>query len=320
MTHDESFLLAIREAPADDSPRLIYADWLEEHGQADRAEFIRVQCRLARLQEAEPEKLAMLLEEGLVRASASTFATLPSRWSTLLLRAEGLLRGHWDEWVGPLRDIVGPWRDRYGERWLGEEYDPDGLWRFQRGFVNGISLEADSFLRHAPELRLLIPHLKWLHLWGASGRIRALAHTPELEGLSILSFIDYHHSPLTAEDAAALVDSPYLHGLSTLQLGWNSLGDDGVVPLVRAPWLDSLTWLALTDNGLSDRAARALAESPHLRNLKTLYLERNYFSADGVAALTNSPNLRQLTHLECGSVTQHFPFFRNDFLEGSACS
>jgi uncharacterized protein (TIGR02996 family) len=28
----------------DDTPRLIYADWLEDHGQPELAEFIRVQC------------------------------------------------------------------------------------------------------------------------------------------------------------------------------------------------------------------------------------------------------------------------------------
>ncbi len=48
MTYDrDSFIAGICESPADDLPRLVYADWLEEHGEADRAEFIRVQCALA---------------------------------------------------------------------------------------------------------------------------------------------------------------------------------------------------------------------------------------------------------------------------------
>ncbi len=42
MTHDEPFLGAIREHFGDEAPRLIYADWLEEHGQPERAELIRV--------------------------------------------------------------------------------------------------------------------------------------------------------------------------------------------------------------------------------------------------------------------------------------
>lgn len=47
MTHEEAFLAAIREAVEDDAPRLIYADWLDERGEGERAEFIRVQCRIA---------------------------------------------------------------------------------------------------------------------------------------------------------------------------------------------------------------------------------------------------------------------------------
>ena len=98
MIPDEAFIQAIREAPDDDAPRLIYADWLEEHGQPDRAEFIRVQCQLARTADTGPE------------------------WSALGRRTEDLLRSHWEEWVGPLREIVGPRRDRYGESWMEEDY------------------------------------------------------------------------------------------------------------------------------------------------------------------------------------------------------
>src|SRR5437764_72310 len=47
MTQVEAFLEAILDSPDDDAPRLIFADWLEDEGQAQRAELIRVQCRLA---------------------------------------------------------------------------------------------------------------------------------------------------------------------------------------------------------------------------------------------------------------------------------
>ena len=44
MCEAESDLLrAVLESPYDDLPRLVYADWLEEHGQPERAEFIRHQ-------------------------------------------------------------------------------------------------------------------------------------------------------------------------------------------------------------------------------------------------------------------------------------
>jgi uncharacterized protein (TIGR02996 family) len=52
VTHEQAFLADIIAHPADDAPRLILADWLDERGgegDAERAEFIRVQCALARL-------------------------------------------------------------------------------------------------------------------------------------------------------------------------------------------------------------------------------------------------------------------------------
>jgi uncharacterized protein (TIGR02996 family) len=39
-----------------DTPRLAFADWLDEHGEADRAEFIRVQVALAAGTPSDPEK------------------------------------------------------------------------------------------------------------------------------------------------------------------------------------------------------------------------------------------------------------------------
>lgn len=48
MTTQEAFLEVIVAHIDEDAPRLIYADWLEEHGDPARAEFIRVQCRIAR--------------------------------------------------------------------------------------------------------------------------------------------------------------------------------------------------------------------------------------------------------------------------------
>jgi uncharacterized protein (TIGR02996 family) len=41
---------AVLSRPADDGPRLVYADWLDEHGVPLRANFIRVQCALASLE------------------------------------------------------------------------------------------------------------------------------------------------------------------------------------------------------------------------------------------------------------------------------
>src|SRR5262245_61798913 len=80
---EAAFLDAIGEQPDDDGPRLIYADWLDENGDPARAEFIRSQCRLARMSESE---------------AAAT--DLPGR-------AYQLQREHADRWLAPLRAITG---------------------------------------------------------------------------------------------------------------------------------------------------------------------------------------------------------------------
>jgi uncharacterized protein (TIGR02996 family) len=42
MPEEVDFLLTIAAAPRDAGPRLVFADWLEERGQCDRSEFIRM--------------------------------------------------------------------------------------------------------------------------------------------------------------------------------------------------------------------------------------------------------------------------------------
>jgi uncharacterized protein (TIGR02996 family) len=44
MTEREALLRAVCENPDDDTPRLVFADWLDENGEPERAEFIRLQC------------------------------------------------------------------------------------------------------------------------------------------------------------------------------------------------------------------------------------------------------------------------------------
>jgi uncharacterized protein (TIGR02996 family) len=49
----EALLRAVAASPADDVPRLVAADWLDDHGQPDRAEFVRAQVELAALEAAD---------------------------------------------------------------------------------------------------------------------------------------------------------------------------------------------------------------------------------------------------------------------------
>src|SRR5262249_55046698 len=66
MSLEQTFLADIQENPDDDTPRLVYADWLSEQedvAQRDRGEFIRVQCQLAKMTEDDPTRAPLSARE-----------------------------------------------------------------------------------------------------------------------------------------------------------------------------------------------------------------------------------------------------------------
>ena len=79
MTDREALYRAILDAPDDDAPRLVYADWLDEHGDPDRGEFIRLQCEL--------NQLVIGTGEG------------PDRYTDIRNRCTELLSAHHRQWV-----------------------------------------------------------------------------------------------------------------------------------------------------------------------------------------------------------------------------
>jgi uncharacterized protein (TIGR02996 family) len=59
MNEETAFLRAIQERPDDDTTRLVYADWLEEHGGEAglaKAKFIRTDCELAGLPDQDERR------------------------------------------------------------------------------------------------------------------------------------------------------------------------------------------------------------------------------------------------------------------------
>src|SRR4051794_8480643 len=55
-TDEQPFLDAVFDRYADDRPRLIYADFLDDSGEPERAELIRVQLALSKLSEDDPRR------------------------------------------------------------------------------------------------------------------------------------------------------------------------------------------------------------------------------------------------------------------------
>src|SRR5262245_39892226 len=139
---DDDFLQTILESPEDDAPRLVYADWLDDHGEADRAELIRAQCRVN----------ALAGEAGWLRDEAYR-----DEW----LRHPGS-RGGWLERlsfaVGPppcpeelaLRRRAADLIAAHGREWFGDL--PLEGW-FSRGLPEGVVLTLPQLLEHAAAIR-----------------------------------------------------------------------------------------------------------------------------------------------------------------------
>jgi uncharacterized protein (TIGR02996 family) len=92
MTQYADLLRAVLDDPADDAPRLIMADWLDEQGEGDRAEFIRCQCALARDQFDDSECRIL---RGIDRPCVCPHCALRRR-------EEELLGAHGLDWVLPV--------------------------------------------------------------------------------------------------------------------------------------------------------------------------------------------------------------------------
>ena len=217
MNDREGFLAAIIDNPDDDAPRLVYADWLEEHGEATHAELIRVQCEIA----AGPD---------------------PERREQLWRRLQPIWRRLRDEWWFELWGLE--FRDRRNNQYL-------DVVHFNRGFIDRlVTIELGLFLERwrwwwprMPLWRIewvgeadpaavdltnceYLGHVRELHVgvWGpglVEAVTKALARSPYTRNLRHLEIFGDEDAPsydeaLSESAAQALVDSPYLGGLQHL--------------------------------------------------------------------------------------------------------
>jgi uncharacterized protein (TIGR02996 family) len=232
MADDRPFIEAIRASPDEDDLRLIYADWLEEHDECYRAEFIRLQCQL------EPIRRQYEDDEA----------------TSLRVREADLLLKHREGWLAELLALMG--------RWSG--FDPSNV-TFRRGFVDAIALPVQWYLQHGAAIHHLFPLLRRVRLFRLAGWGRRLAQFPvpaELEMLEVTCWI-------WGEDAEAIATSPHLRNLARLRLWLGNREDpDADAEVCRAlapcsswPRLSELRLTAVCEDPEELRPAfRALAQ------------------------------------------------------------
>jgi uncharacterized protein (TIGR02996 family) len=181
------FLRDVKEAPDDDIPRLILADWLQDHGDP-RGEFIHLQVIRARLDGEDP------------------------RYPEVQQRERQILRRHALAWLGPLVEPAAEWRfcrglislEARGERLFTETFDAlsaDDVWLW----VEELRLRdaQPDHLRRLADAPLL-QHLCVLDLADSPltrRGVRALAESPLLSGLRRLIVSS---NPINRADLSAL--------------------------------------------------------------------------------------------------------------------
>lgn len=265
MSTEAGLLRAIIDDPDDDTPRLIYADWLDDHGDEARAEFIRLQLRLARLPGEHPDRPA------------------------LEAREKELLVAHAEMWAAPLQGLV-------------TEF---GFSRGFIDFVVAEANHCEAFLERLPEVFRLAPitalhieefgdatasgllaspeclsRLRYLMLFGldeiAAADLRRLLTSPALANLTSL-FIDTEDSNnFPAPALAAVGESPALSGLTHLGLAVGY--DPGELPfsvlraVARSAYLRPKV-LRLCNVEIGSRQVAGLLLSPVIRGLEELWLQ-----------------------------------------------
>jgi uncharacterized protein (TIGR02996 family) len=300
----ESLLAAIRENPDDDTPRLVFADWLDEHGEPDFAAFIRLEIERDRLSRSDPrwkllDEQSRALRKKVpsdIRAAGPLTITrrgFPKDLQTCLFA----LRGGIDR-LGPyaprlqllLDGNIGPEQKAEEEAAGG---GPDALGdAFRSVFASPWVSEWVSLEMH--NLRL------------TEARALAMTAPGNLTRLEVLLIQDG-----ADDDAVRVIGAARLPRLKRLELqevmrrsGWDDplLTPAVVDTLLNSAVLTQLEYLGLWGNWLGDDQLRAIAESPRLTGLRALYPWPISGSTDGLLAILRSPNLAGLTWLNLSRI------------------
>ncbi|MBX9628078.1 MAG: TIGR02996 domain-containing protein [Gemmataceae bacterium] len=231
-----AFLRAIAAAPADDTPRLVFADWLDEHDRPERAEFIRVEVELAKTPPGSPGR------------------------ATLFARRDALFRAHAAEWFA--------WFVGRGATWATERGFITELETPPDAFLT----HAGDWFATQPITRLALTDVWVGHEGGPRCVARELFTSPLLGQLTHLGL---ERAGVNAAGVYWLSRNPALTGLRELSLRGNGVTDDGVRTLAGMAGLAQLECLDLTGNRVRDAGAKALIGSTCLPALRELWLSRN---------------------------------------------
>jgi uncharacterized protein (TIGR02996 family) len=268
-TDEQPFLDAIFNRYADDRPRLMYADFLDDSGRPERAELVRVQLALARL-DADDSRRPELSDrqlELLNRNRAAWTAHLAG-----LVVSVDFRRG--------VPDSVSVDAATFLER---------GAELFQQIRVRRLRLLDGAAVMPKLAASPLLAGVRELDLCGAdlgNAGVNLLARSPHLTELDAL---DLGFNNLDDAGIEHLARSSNLPNLTTLALNDNDrITGDGLRALAESPFYAGLAALDVSGNDISEHGIRALVASRSMARLRTFRANGNPIGDAGLAALAGS--------------------------------
>jgi uncharacterized protein (TIGR02996 family) len=285
----EAFHLAILDDYDNDAPRLVYADWLDEHGHPAMAEFIRLGCEFAR----------QIAEVGQSRAT-----------DDLWQRSQRLFRAHRAEWLGPLnqpksRLMRFSLHDRGAAIFLARCTTKSFVARFG-AWTHDIRLphEFHAVLRMGLRTKQRIadwPRLDFLtslHLRDVFDS-RDMAELAERSDLARLHSLQVDNWRVNKFGMEALAGSAYLTRLKRLSIRNPFVGIAEFLTKLGPANLPALEWLIFSAGMVADPAnERPLADSPALQRLHLLSVRSPTFGDAGASWVAASPFFNRLEGLE----------------------
>jgi uncharacterized protein (TIGR02996 family) len=279
----------------EDAPRLVFADWLEENGQPERAQHVRLQCQLAGLPEDD------------------------ARRAQLKKEAAALEKEHLTDWLGPLdpetcrdplskhehfeRGLLHCWYCTVGA-FLKKQSQRDVCEWFPRLGVNQLGLSAPSkraeALAQSPALGWTV-ELTWIESRAGDDALAALAASPHL---GLLSRLDFSHLRCTDAGLEALAKSDGLGNLREFSLRESHWGGrftpKGALRVLNSDRLPRLVGLKLADGLPHAFDLRQVLRDPGIARLKRLTLWSAAYPA-ATTALAGNPAAAGLTELYLSS-------------------
>ena len=293
MTADELALLrGVEAAPDDDLPRLVYADWLDEHGRHARGEFIRVQCELASI---ERRLEGMTLAEKRVAGP----------------RRGELKRAQRSAIAAKNPEAIGYYPTLQQDVWRYQSHDYGR--KFCKGFLSEFAISEDINEHYEAEIRqcaAMVPRPK-VAVWNA---LRMLTQT-QCQGwftrqsiwseVDSLHMYDHTNDMVLPHELIPMMhpEYPRLREFSAYMMRLNPGHVCVIAERLKAPHLERIN---LFNNEIVDSGVAFLHRAIYAKSLREINLCQNPICRPEISKLTKDrfPSLQKLDLSECPVMPQ----------------